>query len=915
MADFDEALFHEFVAECREHLEQIEPDLLALETGGLEVPAETVNRVFRAVHSIKGAAGFLGFSAIQGLGHSMENVLMRIRDGEMAPRPDVVDALLIGLDRLARMVGDVDGEGQDPCSDLVVRLDALVAPAPGPPPGAPSPLPPLPPAGKLSFAGDGGLTVRGPPALGDHTFPVDPAALAREVTPVYAVWVRGAEDLAGKGRTLSEFSAGLAPFGSCLASDGGSKGEVPEGAVFHWLFKSVLDPDMVAIALDLPPAQIRRLRAEDLAVAARSEVAASGLSEAAVEEAAAGPTPHSDLPPAAEGKGKADSPPEGAGRTNPVTAPQPETVRVAVELLDRLMDLAGELVLGRNQLRRELEQLEEQRPRLTQLMGHVGQVTSGIQEHIMRLRMQPVGSVLNKFPRVVRDLSRQLAKEVELTVEGAEVELDRSILEGLSDPLTHLVRNCVDHGIESPAEREARGKPRAGSLRLRAFHEGGQVNLTVTDDGAGIDAARVVEKAVARGFLTAAAAESLGDQERLNLILLPGLSTARTITGVSGRGVGMDVVKTNVEKLGGHLELESSPGRGTTVRLRLPLTLAIIPSLVVGAEGQRFAVPQVNVKELVCVRAGDPARRVERAGEADVLRLRGRLLPLVRLADVLGLDRTYRDPGAPLGTPPRADRRGRLGDRRGEGGAPDEAGLRQGAPDRRSHWQSDLYVVVLRAGANRFGLVVDELFDNEEIVVKPLSRYLQECRWFSGATILGDGRVAMILDAPGIAETSNLRFPETPPGEGESDARPADARRALLVFHNALEEQFALPLSSIARLEQVDPREIQRVGGREVVARRGTGVPILRLEQLLPVRPSPPDLEEVFLIVPKSRQPVSAILASRIQDTVEAAAEVRRDPSDSRWVLGTAVLGGRVTTFLDPDELRAAAEAGGARGS
>jgi len=885
VADFDEALFHEFVAECQEHLEEIEPDLLALEASGAEVPDATVNRVFRAVHSIKGAAGFLGFGAIQSLGHSMENVLMRIRDGEMVPRPDVVDALLVGLDRLARMVRDAHGEGQTPSPELVARLDALVASGEAPGWASVNPGAAAGPAGTARpvTAGVAGITVHGPPPLGTYTFAVDAAAIAAaaQVTPVYALWVRDTEDLAGKGRSPEAFAAGFASFGECLAA-----GRSPDGSLLHWLFKTVLDPDMVAMALDLPSQQIQRLAAEELAEAPAAAVPAPPL-----------PPPPAPLAP---------QPAPGASAA-PTPAPaQAETVRVSVELLDRLMDLAGELVLGRNQLRREFEQFENQKPRLTQLMQHVGHFTSEIQEHIMRLRMQPVGTVLNKFPRVVRDLSHKLAKEVELAVEGGDVELDRSILEGLSDPLTHLIRNCLDHGIEPPAERETHGKPRAGRVRLRAFHEGGQVNLTVSDDGAGIDAGRVTDKAVARGFLTAAAAEGLGDQERLNLILLPGLSTAGTVTDVSGRGVGMDVVKTNVEKLGGHLELESVLGRGTTVRLRLPLTLAIIPSLVVGAEGQRFAVPQVNVKELVCVRAGDPARRVERAGAADVLRLRGRLLPLVRLADVLGMVRTCLDPAADAR---RGDRRERLGDRRAAPTA-EPAERREQAPDRRSHWQSDLYVVVLRAGANRFGLVVDELFDNEEIVVKPLASYLQECRTFSGATILGDGRVAMILDAAGIVEAASLRFPEAP--TEEIVAGSGNASHALLMFHNAREEQFALPLASIARLEMVDPRELQQVGDREFVARRGAGVPILRLERFLPVRPTPTDLEEAFLIVPKSRQPVSALLVSEICDTVQVAVDLRRDPACPRGVLGTVVLGDRVTTFLDPEALRAAAEAGGA---
>jgi two-component system chemotaxis sensor kinase CheA len=342
-------------------------------------------------------------------------------------------------------------------------------------------------------------------------------------------------------------------------------------------------------------------------------------------------------------------------------ATAPETIRVSVDLIDSMMNLAGELVLGRNQLRQELEDVAYQNRKLGRLIQSVDVVTSEIQEDIMQMRMQPVGNLLNKFTRVVRDLSRQLGKEVSMVIEGKEVELDKSILEGLSDPLTHLIRNSLDHGIEKPEERERLGKPRSGKLHVRTFHEGGQVNIMVIDDGGGIDPEKIVLNVVAKGFVTEEATAVMTDVEKINYILMPGMSTAETVTDVSGRGVGMDVVKTNIESMGGHLEIESSVNKGTTVRIRLPLTLAIIPSLIVGTSGNRFAIPQVNVKELFLIRAGEISNRIEKVGEAEVVRLRERLLPIVRLADVLGLERQV---SLPETEGVIVDRRDKLSDRR-----------------------------------------------------------------------------------------------------------------------------------------------------------------------------------------------------------------------------------------------------------
>ncbi|MFP5213898.1 MAG: chemotaxis protein CheA [Acidobacteriota bacterium] len=759
-----EAVINEFVAECREHLNATERDLLAMENGHGAADPDTVNRVFRAMHSIKGASGTFGFNAVMGLSHAMENVLLLFRQGRIVPDGDMVHALLKGVDRLRGMIEDLEASEGVACEDELRRLNAILQ-------------------------GAGSAKAESPP-------------------PQASV----------------ELSLGVL--------------EIPE---------RVIKPEIRPAAPEEPAPPV--------------------------------PSPATD------------------GRKAPA-----ETIRVNVALLDSLMNLAGELVLGRNQLRRFVDDSVEN-PLLNRVVQNMDLVTGEIQEKIMQMRMQPLANVFNRLHRLVRDLSRQLGKDVELTVSGGEVELDKSIIEGISDPLTHILRNGVDHGIESAWERAGAGKAPRGGINLRAFHEKGQVNITISDDGQGIDPDKVAASAVAMGHISEEEAGRLSDRERLNLVFLPGFSTAEAVTGVSGRGVGMDVVKTNIEKLGGHIEIDSTVGAGTTIRLMLPLTLAIVPSLIVRVADQRFAIPQINVQELVCIPPEDVSLRIEKVGEASVLRLRENLLPLVRLADILGLERFFIHPATRVEVP---DRRRSLADRR----SPREETAAEQRRGRRYRRQGDIFVVVVRMGENRFGLIVDELFDIEEIVVKPLSNHIRNCPCFSGATIMGDGRVAMILDALGIADFARLRFSEISAEErrrqresGRGSA-PKTTRRSVLIFNHGEGEYFAVPLASVARLEMIAPSALERIGGREFMSYRGGGLPLVRLDRLLPVSPLPERMDETYVVIPKTGGGRRAgIIASRILDAIDTDVVPEKDSGAAFGVLGSAVIDGHITIFLDLDEV------------
>jgi two-component system chemotaxis sensor kinase CheA len=596
------------------------------------------------------------------------------------------------------------------------------------------------------------------------------------------------------------------------------------------------------------------------------------------------------------------------------------SLRVHVSLLDQLMTLAGELVLSRNQL---LQSMGSSDQRASETAGQrIDLITSELQEAIMLTRMQSIGNVFNKFPRVVRDLAQSLNKKIELTLEGKDVELDKTIIEAIGDPLTHLVRNSVDHGIELPDVRRRTRKNPVGQIHLKAYHEAGQVNIEITDDGQGLDGAKIGVKAVEKGLISEEQLKIMSAREKTNLIFLPGFSTAEKITDVSGRGVGMDVVKTNLDKLGGIIDIDSEPDKGTTIRIKLPLTLAIIPCQIVLTGGERYAIPQVNLEELLRIPANQVQNRIERVGNADVVRLRGNLLPLIRLADVIGVDPVYRDP---LTSVQKSDRRKSISDRRSqksEAIPADESSsetsmfekeknseipLRQDS-DRRYHSQSALNIVVVSTGAMKYGLVVDDLHDSEEIVVKPLGRDLKQCKGYAGATIMGDGRVALILDVSNLAKIAGLatvegtaRAAEVAETERES-VQAAKDRQSLLVFRSAEDEQFAAPLNLVERIEKIKRSDIEAVGDKQVIKYRGGTLPLFSIDQAAMVKPLA-DSENLLVIVFVVMGREIGLLSIGPVDAIEANIEIDGSTLRQTGIMGSAIINDNTTQLIDIFEI------------
>ncbi|MDA8116576.1 MAG: chemotaxis protein CheW [Actinomycetota bacterium] len=737
----EDEIVQEFVIESSENLDQVATDLVELERSPGD-PA-LLSSIFRAMHTIKGTCGFLGYPKLEAVAHAAENLLSLLRENEITYSNPVANALLATTDAMREVLTLLEttgAEGDRDYSEIIATLRALAI------------------------------------ADADDASPADVPA-----TP------------AAKDATTPE-----------------------RGGI----------------------------------------------------EDAAHPEPARNVPPPAEMTDQAhpgaDSP-EEEHLAGDAKAPSADlNIRVDVKLLDALMNLVGELVLARNQIIQYTESVND--PAIVATSQRLNLITTDLQAGIMKTRMQPIGNVLSKFPRVVRDLAQACGKKVRLETDGRETELDKTIIEAIKDPLTHLVRNSVDHGIETPEERLAAGKSEEGRLLIRAFHEGGQVNIEIQDDGAGIDAQKVLDKALDKGLVNNEAAAKMSDRELLSLIFLPGFSTAEKVTNVSGRGVGMDVVKTNIEKIGGTIDLSTAPGEGTAFKIKIPLTLAIVPALIVTSGGDRYAIPQVNLLELVRLNASERRGAVETISGTPTYRLRGKLLPLVDLGAELGVETShFLDPD-----------------------------------DRRS-----FNIVVLQADDRQFGLVVSDVNDTEEIVVKPLGRQLQNIRHLAGATIMGDGRVALILDVIGLARRANVVTENSDRAAAEATADAAEdgsSVSSLLIVRVGEDRQLAVPLAQVARLEEFEASRLEQAESRQVVQYRGRILPLIDLAQFMGVPATLAASANVPMVVARAGNRRVGLIVDEIVDIVSQA--VRLQPISERLgVVGTAVVDSKVTSILDVSEL------------
>ncbi len=882
----DQDLLNDFIVEAAGLVNTVEEGLLLLEQG--RGGSEAINEIFRALHSIKGSAGFFSLSNIVNLSHAMENFFDEVRHQRATVQGKIVDTMLEANDCLKQMINDVHKSEQRDISLYLERIASLFhvessAEDCGLSPGEGC----ADPAAFISSARQRGLNI----------FRVDQAAFPGEGPDRDGLSARIREDIKS--------------IGSLVCTSAAVDHTSAEGAVFPGfvILTTVLEKNLLALALDLPEKYISEITAPSQLPPAESfstgddtpayaqesgvllpESSSSSGTEAVdgLEHAVQGPAERHAPEMAAAGS-PVDAPALTGKETIPFDISQQEveaepqqgpggaafsedSVRVNVNLLNDLLNLASEMVLGRNQLLRLLAASRKSIPGLNVVLQNIDGITTELQEKIMLTRMQPMARVFNRFPRFVRELSKKTGKTVNLIVKGQDVELDKSIVEGLYDPLTHLVRNSVDHGLEKPALRELSGKAAVGTISLHAYHEGGHVVIDVMDDGAGIDLEIIKAKALEKGLFTPEEIDSMNDQELHALLFKAGFSLTREVTDLSGRGVGLDVVRTNVEKLGGVLEIMSILGEGTTFRLTMPLTLAIIPSLIVEASGQKFALPQVNLQEMVRVKHSDPTRRIEVVGGARVLHLRDKYLPVVHLKEVLGLHE---------------ENAGEIPRRRQES-----------APLQR--------VLIIKSGSKRFGLIVDRIHDGEEILVKQLPVYLKSAACYSGVTILGDGSIAMILDPEGTANKAGLKFSNENTGQLLPRLEQPVVQKeeqSLLLFKCSGPEVFCMDLSMVTRVEKIESSRLEKIGEKEFIQFDGESLRVIRPEDYFPVTKGPADAEHYYVIIPRLVKYPMGLLIENIIDTQEADILFDRDNLQAKGIMGTAILSGQITLVINLFEL------------
>lgn len=869
--DFDESYTDEFIAEAKEHTGTIEECCLGLESyDGNSVP-KIIDKLFRSIHSIKGAAGFLGFEKIKELSHIMETMLQMMRSGELKPEPQFIDALLAGNDRLNIMLDDVMNSNDvdiQQAHDTIAQLIGMAASGDTKQEMKSSiPLPEKQPNSVLFEVNS--FKLKNLPAshefLYQLRFDLNKLMKSQGISPVHLV-----KNLLGTGIILD----------SKVETTAMDLTQSLDKSILHYyvLYSTMMNIELVGFASKLEQDDIIQISLEELRDTA--ELIKKEQEDLPVEEKSE-PT-ESDTPPV---KTTADTTPQKqkAGEKTPQNKDHEanETIRINVSILNKLMNMAGELVLVRNQ---QLMTANYADPVARGISQRLDIVTTELQETIMRTRMQPIGNIFGKLPRIIRDLTRKLNKKIELQLFGNEVELDKTILESLTDPLTHIIRNSCDHGIEIPKDRLKAGKDATGVIQVRAFHEAGQINLDIIDDGKGLDIEAIKAKAIKQSIKTEAELSQMSEKEILALIMLAGFSTAKNVTDVSGRGVGMDVVANGIEQLGGTIDLESSLGTGTSIHLRLPLTLAIIPCLVIVSNGHRYAIPQVNLEELVCLYDDDVYTKIEYAGNQEVYRLRNELLPMVRLHEILKSSQVLDEHSKSEIT------------KHFHKIATEEVGKNK---------RQSLNFVVLKSGSRRFGLIVDQVIGTEEIVVKPMHSTVKNLRVYSGSTIMGDGEVAMIMDIEGVADHAGLQHDILDDHSLVKDLHGLELQadqdaesQTVLLFHSGSQEQFAISLPLIKRIEKVKASSIEKIGDKEFINIDGQSTLVLRLEEHLNVSHCEKN-DNMYLLVPKYLHRSAGILMSDIVDTCDASLKLDISSYMESGVLGTAIVNDKMTIFID----------------
>lgn len=826
MSAMEEAI-QEFTSECDEMLERISLGLSKLEKEGFD--QETMGSIYRDMHTIKGSSQLFGFHQIGTVAHAMESSLDPIRQNIIKPSSNLIDIIYQGCDLVGRLVKSIneshkEHEAEDDLLEIVPRLiDCTLTSLNNNVRYIKDDFLPLVVKNESNASISSQVTSQQDKVIQEESLDKKPAEAIQEKDPAPE---RNINKMASEKKETSDIKIDPKPNldDTKVVKESSPSANTGKDVGISQSTRTNMkqQENQKSIKIDTSRLQTNQQNQEKVASEKRTE--------------------------------------------------NQETIRVQVSLLDKLMNLAGELVLVRNQVLRFAS--NEKNAEFSKIAQKVNLVTSEIQNEVMKTRMQPVGSILSKFHRVVRDLAKELGKKIELKLEGTETELDKTLIEAVKDPLTHIIRNSADHGLETPEERRNKGKPETGRIAINSYHEGGQVVIEINDNGRGLDKVKIGEKAIEKGIITYDQYNSMSDKEIYHLIFAPGFSTAAAVSNISGRGVGMDVVKTNIERIGGIIDLNAIPGEGTKIYLKIPLTLAIVPALLIRSGNERFAIPQVKLLELLRINSDgeNQSNKIELLQGKPIYRLRGQLLPLVSLNQLIH---------------------------------PEKENLSQINNDKDSN------IVVLKAGSVVFGLIVDEIEDSADIVVKPLTQFLKSLGLYAGATLLGDGNVALTLDVMGIADKAML-------GQGEEETDllrksrdekgNAESMTDYLVVDVGDRSRYTFPLSLVNRLEVFKSSDYDFSGDQQVIRYRGGLLPIISVRDFfgLPEKKIEVDdekQEDHPVVVVQHYDRLFGLEVDNILDVIGSSAPIDEQIRSHQGILGSFIDRDKVFVVIDAVQL------------
>ena len=914
--DDNEDLLDEFITECRENIAQVNEAFLAMETAKATPDIEILNNAFRLLHNIKGSSGFFELNDVETLSHAMEDILNQARQDLSIINSSLLDTLFSSLDKLEKLVDAIKTDTAPSITQEIDQLHYLMdentsqekkdashqSDKTSPKKQTSAEEPEENQALIDAFLEECQDHLQKLEHAVEHWTPETPEN--EEIIKILQKIEASATFL--KQNRVSALSQAICLAVSITKSDQGTAFEKTKSI----LLKAIESLRALTTTVEsLQMAKITDTVSELRDIVERVDPNRGkefDLFSLSLEPKYSDNDKENEKPstPTEIEKKKTD--------TMRKTEDHPEThtathIRLNIKLIDRLVNLTGELLLIRNQVIEVVNKMALKDPSIEHVFEQLNFISSEIQNHVMQLRLQPMSVLFNKLPRIARDLAKKSDKKIQLNIDDQGIEIDKQILEKLQEPLTHIIRNCIDHGIENENERQQVGKAAAGSITIFAASESGQIKIIISDDGQGIDPNKIIQQAIKQSLINEKEAENLSDSEKINFIYTPGFSTAKKVSEVSGRGVGMDVVKTNIEKLGGFLSVDSTVGEGTRLTIRTPLTLSIVKALIIQSATSRFALPQMALKKVLHYKKSDLKKQVNHFHHVKVIKIREDIIPIVYLDELLCLKTTHQNKNIDKAIPSAP-----LDDMKSETEEVDKAtqsssleNMETESDEEKSTLLKDnIYLLILRLGSQQFGLLVDDIVDTQELVIKTLSAHVKQCKCFSGASILGSGEVVLILDVAGIANEATLSFPEIK--ESIATQKMTDikgqTKSSLLIVRQAAQEKFSLPIDNIIHLMVLSTDKITTLGHKTYYQYQSQSIPLIYLNERLAL-PLEEDEKNHYVIVLNTEKGLVGVAVLDIIDIIDTAAMLTPEVSKDTVITGRILVNSDTIFCLNPESL------------